>query len=108
MSRTKSVTVTFAGCLLLFVLANLASVHFRSDGGLLEGLGVVGHWQDDIRGFGFPFPGWEEGGFAHRDLFSSKALLLNIGIAVLGSCLAAVNAGGFKKTGGRVRLTLSI
>ena len=100
MSRSKGIVVTFAGCLMLFVLANLISVHLRSDGGLLEGLGLVNRMEDDIRGFGFPFAVWEEGGFAYRHHFSGKALLGNTAIAIICSGLVAMIVGITRRRAG--------
>lgn len=69
------------------VVANLVAVHLRSDGGLLEGLGVVDNWQDDIRSIGFPFMCFEEGGYAGGRLFSPVALLLDA-LVLVGSSVA--------------------
>lgn len=84
-----------------FALANLASVGFRSDAGLLEGLGIADNCADDIRGFGFPFLVWEEGGFAYRNHFSRNALLLNVAIAVAASAAASLVLSRLLPGGGK-------
>ena len=70
--------VAFFATLACFIVANLVAVHLHSDAGLLEGLGLVDRWQDDIRRVGFPFQFFEEGGEVHRRIFSSLALLLDL------------------------------
>ena len=74
--------VAFFATLACFIVANLVAVHLHSDAGLLEGLGLVDRWQDDIRRVGFPFQFFEEGGEVHRRIFSSLALLLDLAIAI--------------------------
>ena len=80
----------FSAGLGLLILTNLLSVHIRSDGGLLEGLGIVNHCADCIRRIGFPFQFLEEGGFAYRRNFSALALFLDIVVS-----LASATAIGF-------------
>ena len=80
--RDRGFTSGFILGLGLFLVANLISVHVNSDCGLLEGLGIVDRWQDDIRRMGFPLQFFEEGGFSYRRNVSPLALLLDIVIAV--------------------------
>jgi hypothetical protein len=78
----------FAVGLGLFIAANLIAVHVRSDGGFLEGLGIVDYWADDIRRIGFPFQFFEEGGFSYRRNVSPIALLADLVVAVV--CAAVI------------------
>jgi hypothetical protein len=61
----------------VWVAANWIAVHLRSAGGLLEGLGVVDNWQDDVRRIGFPFQFFEEGGPGYRRVFDPSPLVLD-------------------------------
>ena len=74
----------------LFVAANLLAVHIRSDGGLLEGLGIVDHVHDDIRRLGFPFQFFEEGGMSYRRVVSPLALAGDALLAMVCSAGIAV------------------
>jgi hypothetical protein len=65
--------------LLLILLANVIAAHLLSDCGLPAILGRS-MCADDIIRAGFPFPFFEEGGFAFRHNFDSLYLLVDIGI----------------------------
>ena len=67
--------------LLAFGITNVISYYVRSD--KPEG-------DDGIRGVGFPFLVWEEGGFAYRNHFSHAALWGDIAVAVCASAAAGV------------------
>ena len=73
-----------------FVAANLIAVHIRSDGGLLEGLGIVDNVHDDIRRIGFPFQFFEEGGFSYRRVVSPLAFAGDALVAIVCSAGIAV------------------
>lgn len=64
------------------IALNILSLHLRSTGGFLEGIGVLNDMQDDIRAVGFPFLVWKEGGFAYRYEFPLSGLAGNLAIAL--------------------------
>jgi len=74
----------------LFMAANLIVVHIGSDGGLLEGLGIVDHVHDDIRRIGFPFQFFEEGRMSYRRVVSPLALAGDALVAIVCSAGIAV------------------
>lgn len=59
------------------VLANIASLHFRS-GGLLVGLGLQPGFHDSVRAWGFPFEVWHRGGFQYSEGYSVLGVLGNV------------------------------
>jgi len=79
---SRQFVAAFAAGLGLFIVCNLIAVHVQSDAGLLEGLGIVDQANDDIRRIGFPLQFFEEGGFAHREVFSPLALVSDILLAI--------------------------
>lgn len=88
--RRDDFTFGFVVGFSIFVIVNLVFVHFRSDGGLLEGLGLVDHSADDVRCIGVPFQFFEEGGYSYRRVFSPWALFLNALVAIACSTGVAI------------------
>ena len=88
--------IAFAATLACFAIANLVTVHVRSDGGLLEGLGIVYRTRDGIRRIGFPFQFFEEGGYSYRYIFSLSALLADVALAI--ACAVAVTFAAIRIT----------
>jgi len=78
----RSFLVGFLAGATLFFAANLMAVHYHSDAGLLEGLGILNSVQDDVRRIGFPFEFLEAGGFSYRHVFNSSALYADILIGI--------------------------
>jgi hypothetical protein len=73
--RTGTVAITF-------VVLNVASLHFRSSGGLLEVLGVS-QCADCIRAWGFPLEVWRSGGFIEYRMLSTGALLVDVAVGLI-------------------------
>lgn len=86
-TQTRTIGAGILIGLAAFAIANLVSIHFRSDGGILMALGFR-ETQDNIRAIGFPFFVWESGGFAYRETFSVVGLIGNSLVALAtGVCL---------------------
>jgi len=73
-----------------FLVANLLSIHIRSDAGLFEAIGLTNSFMDDIRRIGFPFVFFEEGGFVHRRVVRFLALFLDLSIGFVIALSAAL------------------
>jgi hypothetical protein len=75
--------------LVIFLAANVLATAAQSDCWLLSVLGMTS-CADGIQRTGFPLVFSEEGGFAYRHIFSSRALAVDIAVGVVVSL-----AGGF-------------
>lgn len=78
--RSRPFIAGFCVCFLMFVVANVISVHYHSQFGLMAGLGLIETY-DDVKGFGFPFLVWKAGGLSYDSYFSWMSLLANVTIA---------------------------
>lgn len=87
--HTRQFSLNFVICILLFIAANIGSLHWRSRYGIKAVLGIIKS-ADDKRGAGFPFLIWESGGFSHHLYFSLIALIINITIAIFLSFLISL------------------
>ncbi len=88
MNAKRIRVIAFSATLICFAITNLIVVHVRSDGGLLEGLGITHRYRDGIRCIGFPFQFFEEGGYSYRYIFTLSALLADVALAI--ACAVAV------------------
>jgi uncharacterized membrane protein (Fun14 family) len=79
---TRHFIIGFVIGFLAFIAINLLSVHLASDCGLLAVFGRDS-CADDIARAGWPFPFYEEGGFAYRLEFNLTALLVDLATGIM-------------------------